>query len=265
LFLAIFVVFVSFDSKKAEATISLSELQRELGVVSLMLANLSNDIQSGRITPESAKPEIQRISIVLNSLIQEASLNFVQFYPQGQVLGIFSGQGFAPPISSREAVVVLEPSYSAYSVRMNIGNSFRSTLLSFVVKPMRSDIEVRRVDVTFDKKIWRYAEEITLVAGGKTLVSIDPKPGDFFEDVRGEYTLRFGGFSYVIPRNSSRTFAVYVKPRGENTAAGELFDAKIFLNNKAVRAVDEANIQHTLPTQHGGPGGSFRREFEIVY
>lgn len=251
-------IFVSFQ--RAEAAISFAELQREISVVSIMVSNLSQDIQSGRISPEAAKSEIQRISQIINSLMRESSL-----YSQGQVLGAYSSQDFTPAAPSREAIVVLEPINGSSVVRMNIGNTFSNTLLSFSVKPLRSDIEVRRIDVTFDKRIWRYVGEITLSAGGKILARIDPQQSDFFENAKGEHTLRFGGFSHFIPMNSTRTVTLTMKPRDRNSSAGEIFDAKVFLNNGALRAVDEANIQHGLPSQHGGSNGSFSRKFEIVY
>ncbi len=257
----VIVLGISISFQRAEAAISFVELQREIGVVSIMVSNLSQDIQSGRISPEAAKSEIQRISQIINSLMRESSL-----FSQGQVLGAYSsGRDFAPVTSSREAVVVLEPISGSSVVRMNIGNTFSNTLLSFSVKSLRSDIEVRRIDVTFDERIWRYVGEITLSAGGKILARIDPQHSDFFENAKGEYTLRFGGFSYFIPMNSTRTVTLTMKPRDRSSSAGEIFDAKVFLNNGALRAVDEANIQHSLPSQHGGSNGSFSRKFEIVY
>jgi len=263
LFLAICLLFLPL---RAQAAMTEYEIQQQLGSISYILQGLSQNLQSGLVSHDLIKAELNILSLFLNSFIipNYASLpsSFGQDPPPGQVLGAFTESPiqytqYPPP--PPEAFVSINPKTGGSS-SITTGGSSR-TVLSFAVKPFYSDIEVRRVDVVFDQRMWLYAEEISLYSGGVLSKIVQPmSPSSFFEMGSGNYAVRFTDFSEKVSKDKTKTFSIKVKAR---EFIPNNVDVRVFLNNNSVRSIDQAGFQHTVPGTTGGIDGYFSREFRI--
>ena len=138
-------------------------------------------------------------------------------------------------------------------------------VMRFEISSKGADALVSRIDLTFDKDPSRYIDLLTIrdVSGRRDLgsVSVDRSSVSVIE--RGNaYRVRFSEVSLNVPKDSTRSVSVLVK--AESTLPlNEVVDFNVYLERGAIRASDEAGIQHLFPRAGFGPDSDLFRNFTI--
>lgn len=250
LFLAIFVLFFIPITGQAQE-FSLSEIKNQLQAAALSLSNLSPEKTIRHAQLALIGQELNRIS---------ASLS--HFLPQGRVLGATypSNGGSGNLINRPLAEVEISPGY--FSSNATVRSNYPRDIFSFEIEPYFSDIWVQSIEVTFDREIWKYLEEISLNQSYKTLFKLeDLREEDFSEVGDDAYAIRFSGFLVKIDEDRGKTFKIRVKAKESRAFSG--IDSKIYLRNGAIRFIDEGNFNQQIPYSGAGERSRFSNTFTI--
>lgn len=258
-FIGFLAAFFWINISSAEASMTRTEINEQLGSVAFVLSGLSRDLQTGRISTVSAYNELKKLSELVSflSAMIQPSTNLAT----GQVSGAFSGIPSDLLVSnsfSTEAIVLVEPVSGS---KILFAGGMNRDVLGIRIKPVLSDIEVQRFDVTFSDRVVNYVEEISLVSNKVLAVKGDLKQEDFTRN-GNEYTLRFEGFSDLVREDQSRTFYVRMKIK-ERIPISTGFPVKVFIPRNGLRAVDQAGIHHLFPNNNAGKDGIFSSQFTI--
>jgi len=243
-FITLFL-FLSFTTVEAK---TLNEIKQELNTAALALSGLSNE-------PSTRQAQLALISEELGRISKDLSA-YQSSRPR--VLGASTSSN-----SQRRPIAEVEVRKGRInSGRVPAGGRNRD-ILTFKVEPNFSSIWVEQIEVTFDKKVWNYLEEVSLVSGSKTLYKLEDLDDDDFSEIGDDdddgYAIRFSGFLVEIGEDHSKTFKVKARAK-ESRTGGPI---EVFLRDGAIRFFDEANFTQKVPYGSGGDRGIFSNEFEV--
>ena len=251
----ILFTFLLFLPLSLEAAMTRSEINQQLSAVSFVLVGLNRELQTGKSDLFLIKAEIDKVSKVLTPLLKEASLAFIpRSSYSGEVLGAFypSTQSTFGDIG----FAVVEPQNNG---ARRVFSEKEADILYFKVNAYNAPIKITQADISFDNRVWRWAEEISLISGGKVIAKQSAEEVNFSLN-NGQYTMHLGGFSLNVDEDRSKIIRVRVKIR--KFIPNEL-NIRVYLNNFAIRISGHPSVNSRLPEQGGGPEGDYSRQLEI--
>jgi len=115
------------------------------------------------------------------------------------------------------------------------------------IKATGSDMTVSRLWLDVNARIWLYADSIS-VLDGSTVIATLPLSQSTVEEITpgSSYTVKMEGFSFVVPKDTTKTLTVKISRPTLTTSSGDVTVAA----TSSVRAVDGAGITdtYTLPS-----------------
>jgi len=248
--LSLILIFLPISG---QASSNLTEIKSELYTASIALTGLSSDPTLRQSQLSLINLELKRLSINLNSLLQ------------GRVLGVSTSNTSLPASNGSKrplAEVEVSPGNRS-SNRVVFGGGHRD-VFSFVVEPSFSDIWMQQVEIVFDREVWRYIDEISLVSGNKVLYKLEDLEDDDFSEIGDEdaYAIRLSGFNEKIKEGLKKSYKIRITAKDARGYDG--IDVKVYMRKGAVRFIDEVDFAQRVPYQSDDERGRLSSEFEIV-
>ena len=135
-------------------------------------------------------------------------------------------------------------------------------IASFNLRLEGSDVSIHRVNLHFDTALWRYLDKISLYHGSKMVGSINIDRDNVRNVGDGNYRVRVPVTDMRLRKNSVSTLYVRVDAR-DDRRVGEPLNVSIFLEDRAIRATDQAGLSIFIPRDEGGKKGNFSGSFQI--
>ena len=249
--LSLILIFLPISG---QASSNLTEIKSELYTASIALTGLSSE-------PTLRQSQLSLINLELNRLAK--NLNSIM---QGRVLGVStsntslssSNNGNKRPL----AEVEVSPG-NRNSNRVVFGGGHRD-VFSFVVEPSFSDIWMQQVEIVFDREVWRYLDEISLVSGNKVIYKLEDLEDDDFNEIGDEeaYAIILSGFNEKIKKDLKKSYKIRITAKDSRGYDG--IDIDVYLRKGAVRFIDEVGFAQRVPYESYGSRGALSSEFEIV-
>lgn len=138
-------------------------------------------------------------------------------------------------------------------------------VFSFEVEAEDSDVEVQRIEISFEndetsgaqEKPWRVFQSVSLEVDGDEIASMDVDSSSDWSEVTGtvsgsatndEYKVRFTGLDYVIEEDEEVEFVVVVTAQDNLDSNDDDETWNVQLTTDAVRAVDGVGINNYAPS-----------------
>lgn len=124
-------------------------------------------------------------------------------------------------------------------VQIDLGKS--EVAMEFEIEAIDSDIQIDRIDFTFDTRPWLYFDEVNLLVDGKEVASLS-RSSDFRE-VSSDWRARFSGLDIVIEEDETieLSLELVVLNSMSGTRSGD--SVKVTLDKRAIRGFDAEGIQ----------------------
>lgn len=124
------------------------------------------------------------------------------------------------------------------AVDIELGDS--DVIYEVEVEALDSDMEVNRVDFTFDERPWLYFDEVRLMMDGSEVAYLSDS-GDYRE-VSGDYRARFSGLEEVIREGETVTVELEADVLSSMAGTRDQHDVEVDMVEDAFRFVDGAGI-----------------------
>ncbi len=145
--------------------------------------------------------------------------------------------------------------------RLSGGSRSRRGLIYLDIEAVYSDVHIRRVKVSFDSNPVGILDTLEVNMGGRNSTVLEINRENVQTVDRGShYMVTFNNIFLNVPEDSTKTLRIRANALNDAESGEEV---AVFFENRAIRATDEASINHFFPRSGGGVDGEFRRNFEI--
>lgn len=135
---------------------------------------------------------------------------------------------------------------SASSAVVDLGDE--EDLYSIEIEASDSDIEVNRIDFTFDARPWLYIDELMITVDGDEVATIDDLEDETTEVTSSEWRVRFSGLDIVIDEDDEVEVVLWAVTPSSLPGTRASDTVAVHVPDDGVRGVDGVGLIHYEPS-----------------